>query len=903
MGRRSTCWLLAGACLLAWPAAAAAGGYIRFERLVPEFQNKPVTGIASSFQDRQGFLWFGTAAGLARYDGYRFVFFSAPEVPASALTVYPLFEDRAGDIWVGTGGGGLLKFSQALGKFVPLGPGHERPVAAGEDIILAIQEDRRGDLWVGTRSNGLSRFDKKTGTFTPFPLVPEAKTIWDLLVDRKGFLWVGTQDEGLFRVDPEKGEAVHFRSEPGDPRSLGSNTVWSIFEDRAGTVWIGTNRGGLNRYDAAGDSFAPAFADGPEARELASNTITALAEDETGRLWIGTATRGLRVWDRASGECVVCRHDPQDPESLSDDNVTFIRRDASGVMWTGTTRGGVNKSVAGQAKFEHFKHNPDVPSSLSHNEVLSLWLSRSGSLWVGLRNGLDKVDGKRGVTARFSGGPAGTGPLSDGVVQAVAEDGRGRIWLGTQAGGLNGLDPGTGAVTAYRHDPRTPKSLSHNNIHVIWPERENPDILWVGTHQGLNRFDARRGTFTRFLREPSNPRSLSGNIVTAILEDRAGSLWVGTRAGLNKMDRATGACERYTAGAGQPPRTTINDDIVNCLFEDSRGLLWAGTDNGLNRFDRTKNEWTAYASRDELPGSVVCGILEDESGALWVSTNGGLVRFDPGTETFSAFGIHDGVQGREFSPRACLRSPDGRMVFGGVNGFNAFRPAAVARNPFVPPVAWTGFLRNGQNVDLGSPSARPRTLRLSARADVYTFEFAALCYIEPRLNRFAYMLEPRDRQWIPLGTANSVTVSGLKAGEYRLRVKGANPDGVGDENGFEVGLRFVQPFWRTPWFIGLAILFVASGVVSVIRIWLKLKSAFTVVGERADDIIAVYGLTPREQEILRLVLQGAENRDIEKKLFVSPSTVRNHIYNIYQKLGVRNRLELVNRIAKDARKQ
>jgi DNA-binding CsgD family transcriptional regulator len=170
----------------------------------------------------------------------------------------------------------------------------------------------------------------------------------------------------------------------------------------------------------------------------------------------------------------------------------------------------------------------------------------------------------------------------------------------------------------------------------------------------------------------------------------------------------------------------------------------------------------------------------------------------------------------------------------------------------------------------------------------------------PSLNRVAYKLEPRDQEWISLGQANAVTFSRLKPGEYRLHVKGSNPDGVWNESGLEIGIRLVPPFWKTTWFAVLVLLFVASGIATVVRMWMKLKSAFMVVGDRADGVIESYGLMVREQEILRLILQGASNQDIERKLFISASTVRNHIYNIYQKLGVRNRLELINRIGKDA---
>jgi DNA-binding CsgD family transcriptional regulator len=243
------------------------------------------------------------------------------------------------------------------------------------------------------------------------------------------------------------------------------------------------------------------------------------------------------------------------------------------------------------------------------------------------------------------------------------------------------------------------------------------------------------------------------------------------------------------------------------------------------------------------------------------------------------------------------------MFFGGVNGFNAFRPEEVRENLFIPPLIWTAFYRNGQEVKLGSPVLRSQPLKLSSGFDVYAFEFASLCYIMPALNRLAYKLEPRDREWISLGQANTVTFSRLKPGEYRLHVKGSNPDGVWNEGGIEMGIQLVPPFWRTTWFAVLALLFVASGVAIVVRMWMKLRSAFTVVGDRADTVIESYELTAREQEILRLVLQGASNKDIERKLFISASTVRNHIYNIYQKLGVKNRLELINLIGKDAQKK
>lgn len=59
-------------------------------------------------------------------------------------------------------------------------------------------------------------------------------------------------------------------------------------------------------------------------------------------------------------------------------------------------------------------------------------------------------------------------------------------------------------------------------------------------------------------------------------------------------------------------------------------------------------------------------------------------------------------------------------------------------------------------------------------------------------------------------------------------------------------------------------------------------------------IVEHFGLSPREAEIARLVLSGKSNRDIAAQVYISPETVKKHISNIYQKTGVRSRLQLMN---------
>ncbi len=882
---------LLGAPLLS--ADAFPGRFYRFERLSPRAETASLVGISSICQDDTGFLWLGTSAGLARYDGYRFVFFEPPagggasQLPPSVLPVTPA---RGGGLWIGTNGRGLMAFSkdtQTIGRRLEPGPAS---AGAGGDIVLAVQEDAQGDLWIGTRTRGLLRYDPESRTLTPVPLEPRVEVVWDVLVDRGGSVWVGTLGAGLFRIDPATGEKVNFRSRPDDARSLGSDTVWTVFEDRSGAVWAGTKEGGLARYDADGGGFTRFLGAGDFPDDLAARTITAVAEDRAGRLWVGTSGDGLRIWDRTTGEYTVCRHDPQDPESLGDDAVTSIFEDSGGIVWIGTVRGGLNKCLAGKAKFEHYKHNPSNPRSLGRDGVQALWEDGAGTLWLGTKTGLRRMDREAGATTALATG-----------ILAIQGDRRGSLWLGTESEGLVRFDPASGRLERFVVLPGRSDGLLSNRVNALLRDASDPGVLWIGTQRGVNRLDTRTGRWARFVRDPRAAVSLVNPVVTALCDDGAGSLWVGTLGGLSRLDKATGRCENTVNRIDDPPGASLSNNTVNCIHGGRDGTLWVGTDSGLDRLTRSTGEWRNYALKDGLAGEVVCAILEDGDGRLWLSTNRGLSRFDPATERFIHFGLHDGLQGRVFSPRAAAKGGDGRMSFGGGNGLNVFRPDELPRDPVAPPIVWTALLKDNVEIELPGPLASRRDLVLKSKTGLVTFEFAALSFTAPELNSFAYKLEPRDADWVPLAPDHAVSFSNLRSGRYSLRVKGADPDGTWNEEGLAIALKVLPPLWKTWWFLLIIALFLVSGAALGVSAWKKVKAAPRALGEDLETAIGAYRLTDREEEILRLVLRGARNKDIESALFISASTVRNHISNIFRKLGVRSRLELINRIARDAR--
>ena len=58
--------------------------------------------------------------------------------------------------------------------------------------------------------------------------------------------------------------------------------------------------------------------------------------------------------------------------------------------------------------------------------------------------------------------------------------------------------------------------------------------------------------------------------------------------------------------------------------------------------------------------------------------------------------------------------------------------------------------------------------------------------------------------------------------------------------------------------------------------------------------IKKFNISERESEIIKFLARGFTNKQIGEKLFISPVTVRNHLYHIFQKTGVSNRTALVN---------
>ncbi|UYZ63099.1 two-component regulator propeller domain-containing protein [Hymenobacter weizhouensis] len=785
--------------------------------------NSSVTSIC---QDSRGFMWFGTFQGLNKYDGYRITPYVAnPQNPRalSDNTITCLYEDRRGTLWVGTHLGGLNRYDRAQDAFVRYTPASKPPYRLSASRVECVFEDRRGNLWVGT-DYGLNLLDRATNSFRAFYHQPQdpgsinSNQVRAIIENDRREVLVLTGADALNRYNFRTGRFEQVPL-PGPPPGLA--TARTLVQDQQRRYWVGTLDYGLLRVQ--GSTVRRYQPQPAQAHSLSHQQVRAVLQTRRGRLWVGTDGGGLNVYRPATDDFEHVQVGEETTHGLSSNAVYCLYEDRAGTLWVGTFGGGVNFYSPYQARFAHYTHQPQTPNSLSHRLVLALHEDRRGSIWIGTDGGgLNLFDPRRKTFRHFRHNPADPHSLSADAVKTIYEDRQGTLWIGTYLGGLNRYDRARSRFVRYVSDPNQPNSLTTNLVWHVYEDRRGQ--LWVSTlGAGVCLLNRATGTFRR-LKPFSGPGSLGDYNVVTMREDAAGRLWLGTEnQGLNLYHPRSGTFSAVQHDPRNPH--SLSSNRIQALLKDRRGRFWVGTaDGGLNLMAPDGRTFRRFTIRDGLPSNVINGLVEDQAGYLWVSTSRGIARFDVDRRTFRNFDRQDGLQSNEFAINSVLAAHNGDLYFGGINGFNVVAPAALASNPAVPPVVLTGLHLFNEPVH-PSPTGPLRqhisevdTLRLSYKDAVLTLEFAALNFIDPHKNQYAYRLEGFDDAWRYAGPRREATYTNLDPGQYTFRVKAANNDGVWNEQGTALTVLVAPPWWQTLWFRVLAVALVGGGAVAFYRL-------------------------------------------------------------------------------------
>ena len=804
----------------------------KFEHIGPE-QGLTASSVLCILQDHQGFIWFGTEDGLFRHDGYGMTEYRNDPLDSTSLgnnNVFALLEDHNGTLWIGTAGGGLNRYDRDTERFTQFKHDPANPHSLSADVVSALYEDRDGVLWLGTWA-GLNSLDPENGRITPYINDVNDTTsinphwIRTICEDRFGQIWVGT-DGGISRLDRETGKFTHFVEIRNYPHSLSSNAVKAIIKDRSGTIWIGS-WAGLDRFDHKSQRFTNLRTEGK---------VSSIVEDRSGELWIGTDNNLLHL-DKTAHRFMRFVHDPVYSYSLSSNHIQAIYEDRTGTLWLGTGKG-VNRYDPRQFRFQQFVYDPDNDNNIGHKDVIAIHEDRSGTIWIATAErmadrfeiGLDKFNRNTGRTEHIFANRGKDDVWRRLWIYDIHQDRSGMVWLGTN-GGLGRYDPETDELTRFVHDPHNPYSLRGNMVWQIQEDRSGR--LWVAIHTngsatGIDYFDRESQQFKYIELVPEASSGMNQrNGVFSISEGQTGRLWFSTmNYGIFLLNPGSDEFIQYNHAPGNP--NSLSHGWVGPVYEDRMGMVWAAPwYGGLNKLDPETGQVTIYTEKHGLGSNYITSILEDDNGCIWSTTLNGLSRFDPQSGIFKNFNQADGLINTGYGMwNFNMRSRTGELFFGGEKGIDFVHPDSIRDNKHIPPVVFTGFTRYNSNESNGKiiiekGISEKTHFELNYQDHTLHFEFAALNFRNPDKNQYAYKLEGFSDNWTNIGNKHDVIFTNLDPGEYTLRVRGSNNDGIWNEAGASLVITVSPPWWKTGWAYTLYIAFVGLTLYGIRRYELK----------------------------------------------------------------------------------
>lgn len=773
--------------------------------------------VTCIFKDRTGFMWFGTMSGLNRYDGYTVRVFRRNVHDSTSInddyieSIQQGFDDR---LWIRTRAG-MTIYDPATETFTHNTLHYFRSAGIDDDNIKDVKADHHRNLWILSSTSGLYRYRPGAKTaekvrhlplnsrsILPSPVSAMANNgksnLWilhnsgeveelnpltlrcssrfmadklagnapadlKLFVDDQSDLWIynATEPQGAYYIRSGSTSARRF-SASGGRDGLNSNLVNGITQDSKGLVWIATDHGGINIVDKRTFLVRQLLSVDDDNKSIAQNCINTLYKDDNGIIWAGTFKKGISYYHENIIQFPLVKKRPLNKSSLPYEDVNQFAEDDLGNIWIGTNGGGLIYYNRRQNTFKQYFHDAEDPNSLSNNVIVSLFIDHHKALWVGTYyGGLDRLNGDRFI--HYKNNLADESSISDDRVWSIFEDSGRRLWVGT----LNG---------------------------------------------GLNLFDRSTNRFAHFTR--SMPNSLNSGYVSSLVEARNGNIWIGTSDGIN-IYNPQNRTFRYLTYRAQQGKGLTNNNISTILRADN-GMMLVGTREGLNVYNGTGTWLGSINDSDGLPANAIVSILEDKQGVIWVGTPKGLAKISMLSAGYNGlrykiqtYDENDGLQGKAFNERSCLRLRSGELIFGGANGFNIFDPGGIRSVENRSPLIFTQLdvlnrpVEIGQKIDgniiLRRSVSNSSDITLRYDQNVISLGFAALNYVQPDKVNYSYKLEGFDKNWITVGSRErKATYTNLDPGDYVFTVKSiANNGAASSEKSLHITV--LPPLWRTYW--------------------------------------------------------------------------------------------------------
>lgn len=772
-------------------------------------------GLTSSqvtciLKDSRGYMWFGTPAGLYRYDGYIFKHFQSDSQDGSSLP---------------------------------------------DSYILSIQEAIDRSLWIGTPAGyciyhpdheNFERDMRQLFTNIGINYVPQINYI-----DRFHNIWCYMNGLGVFCYNMEKQMLYEFgyigtsRGATGIPHG----EVCSISECEEGALIVYTN-GMVTCCDVREQQVVKWTTNDVSQRKLRNTKTLRAFADANDNIWLyGQGTlffydKKAKQWDLNIGNQL----------GLigvgADFGINAMDGDKNGNIWIATTRSGLIRTNANTRIMEHTPLTTMVPSMLqSSPSIQSVYIDDTNLLWVGTaKSGVAywganiykfnaQMNGDITAICKDANGNFVYGTSDHGIVgydgqlaslkvTALAYTPDGSLWVGSRQNGLTRIANGKTRIYSTVEDSIR-KTLIDDHVNALCTDKAGN--LWIATEGGLQMYNIKMGTFSNYTRQNNK---LKVNNVTSLHYSNDNTMLIGTSEGLTILNLSNSEVKHYTGNSTNLQKFTNN--YITYVFKDSQGIIWLGTREGLNILNLEDDNLDILTEKQQLCNNNICGIAEGKNHNIWVSTSNGVCRIvmqrDHETGAYD-YGLYnythsDGLQSNEFNMGSIFTTEDGEVIMGGLYGVNSANTLTDKEEAELPPVILTQLFigeeeilpghKYDDRVLLTQALNESSRIVLSSDQNTFTIKFGAGNYNQSERLQFQFWMEGLVFDWHN-GDAmkHGVTFTNLGSKTYKLHVKAVSAEGAVSKQE-----RVIEIVIEKPWYLQLWMLaFYAVVVIIIIYLW------------------------------------------------------------------------------------
>ena len=817
--------------------------------------------VETIYQDSKGYIWIGTNDGLDRYNGYEFKHYKHDKYDKNSIAnnyIVDIIEDKNGYIWVSTIGG-LSRINPDKDEIKNYYSKEDSGNLSNSNLwqILCTKDNRL----IASTIDGLNVYDKNKDKFTRI-LYKEGELpsqyIYSIEEDINGHIWVGT-DNGLVELDKDLNIVKSYQD------AIGDSDVYNVYDDSKGNIWVCTLDNGLFKINLD-DKSVENYKNNNSKISIPSNNVRDIISDSEGKLWIAT-DKGLCTFDYEREEFITYNKKSYQSNSLIDDEIFCLLKDSSGLIWIGTYSG--ISRFNPNSNFTHFKLDPYEDNSISGNVIHGIYEDDDKTLWIGTNeSGVNIINGESIKHLNKE---------NSNIVSDLIEDITGfknYIFIGTNEG-LSVLVKNDKTAKNYTITNYTTKDgLPSNKIRSLFIDSKG--YLWIGTNKGLAILDINNNKIidiTYILDE----MGVSDKFIRAVYEDSKGNYYIGCflEGGLIKINPNTKEYKIYKNIENDD--SSISNNSIRYINEDLYGNILVGTSHGINILNLSTDKFNHYTEKDGLINNTIYGILVDKNNGIWMSTNAGISKLSTEDATFKNFTITDGLQSNEFNGRACFKSKDGNMYFGGINGFNVFNSQDIELSTFEPKVIFDNFEINGTNKkDISN-------IKFKSNENNIKINFFTNDYKNTKTTQYYYKLEGLENEW-NMTNSNSLVFANLGSGDYTLKIKTITQHGVmSDES--SVHFTINPPIWRSNYAICIYLILI---IISILRYMHKVNTLDRLVNERTNKL-------RKEME---------KNEQLFKKVLSLEQNKNNYFVNLSHELRTPlNVLSSINQLIKEFTKK